>query len=84
MEHAECLARTAERKASAQRGHYLRRLHRIEMESNRLRVSVMQAENEVQRMNAASKKVEACVFVKGYGFGFVFGSCLGFETFFGG
>jgi hypothetical protein len=44
----------------------------------------MQAENEVQRMNAASKKVEACVFVKGYGFGFVFGSCLGFETIFGG
>ena len=59
MEHAQCLARTAERKASAQRGHFLRRLQTIEMESERLRVSVMEAENEVQRMDAASKKVEA-------------------------
>lgn len=57
MEHAQCLARTAERKASAQRGHFLRRLQRIAMESDRLRESVMDAEKEVQRMAAASKKV---------------------------
>ncbi len=65
MEHAQCLARTAERKASAQRGHFLRRLQRIEMESDRLRVSVMHAEKEVHRMDAASKKVAAWVLFKG-------------------
>jgi hypothetical protein len=67
VEHAQCLARTAERKASAQRGHFLRRLQKIEMESDRLRVSVMDAKKEVQRMDAASKKVAASIFCTGYG-----------------
>ena len=65
MEHAQCLARTAKRKASAHRGHCIRRLQTFEMESERLRVSVMEAEKEVQRMDAASKKVYAWVFCKG-------------------
>ena len=57
MEHAQCLARTAERKASAQRGHLLRRLQTIEMETERLRVSVLEAEKKVQHSDAATKKV---------------------------
>ena len=57
MEHAQCLARTAERKASAQRGHLLRRLQTIEMKSERLRVSVLEAEKKVQHSDAATKKV---------------------------
>ena len=63
VEHAQCLATTAERKSSAQRGHLLRRLLTIEMESERLRVSVMEAEKKVQRSDAATKKVNAWVFL---------------------
>ncbi len=63
MEHAQCLARTAELKASAQRGYFLRRLQTIEMESERLRLSVMEAEKKVQRIDAATKKVYAWLFL---------------------
>jgi hypothetical protein len=59
VEHAQCLAKTAEKKASAQRVHYKRRLVTLEVESDRLRASVLvrEAEKHVKLMEASNKKV---------------------------
>ena len=57
VEHAQCLAKTAEKKASAQRVHYKRRLVTLEVESDRLRASVREAEKHVKLTEASNKKV---------------------------
>ncbi len=47
MEHAQSMIKSEERKAAAQRVRYKRRLETLEVESDRLRVSVMEAEAQV-------------------------------------
>ena len=61
MEHAECLASTAERKLSAQRAHFMRRLEIITMESEKLRGSVREAEQLAKNMTAQNRKVTILV-----------------------
>jgi hypothetical protein len=64
VEHAQCMVKSEERKASAQRAHYKRRLASIEMESERLRVSVKDAEAQVKAMERLNKKVRVRVRVR--------------------
>jgi hypothetical protein len=61
VEHAECLARSAERKVSAQREHFMRRLQTITVESDTFRSSVLEAEQRLQTMAAESRKVRVWV-----------------------
>ena len=61
VEHAECLASSAERKVSAQRAHFMRRLQIITMESDKLRGSVREAEQLAKTMTAQHKKVRILV-----------------------
>ena len=61
VEHAECLARSAERKVSAQRAHFMRRLQTITMESDKLRGSVLEAEQLAKTMAAQNRKVRVLV-----------------------
>jgi hypothetical protein len=61
VEHAECLARSAERKMSAQRAHFMRRLQTITMESDRLRGIVLEAEQLVKTMAVENRKVRVLV-----------------------
>jgi hypothetical protein len=65
VEHAQCMVKSEERKASAQRAHYKRRLASIEIESSeRLRVSVKEAEAQVNAMERLNKKVRVRVRVR--------------------
>ena len=61
VEHAECLASSAERKVSAQRTHFMRRLQTITIESDTLRGSVLEAEQLVKTMAAQNRKVRIFV-----------------------
>ena len=61
VEHAECLASSAERKVSAQRAHFMRRLEIITMESDKLRGSVREAEQLAKNMTAQNRKVRILV-----------------------
>ena len=61
VEHAECLASSAERKVSAQRTHFMRRLQTITIESDTLRGSVLEAEQLVKTMAAQNRKVRVLV-----------------------
>ncbi len=61
VQHAECLARSAERKVSAQRAHFMRRLQTITLESDRLRGSVLESEQQVKTMAAENRKVSVLV-----------------------
>ncbi len=64
VEHAQCMVKSEERKASAQRARYKRRLATLELESDRLRVSVMEAEAQVKAMEWSNKKVRVRVRVR--------------------
>jgi hypothetical protein len=57
VEHAQSMIKSEERKAAAQRARYKRRLETLEVESDRLRGSVMEAEAQVKAMAWANKKV---------------------------
>ena len=63
VEHAECLARSAERKVSAQRAQFMRRLQRLSTESDKLRGSVLDAEQVAKTMAAQNRKVRVLVWL---------------------
>jgi Tfp pilus assembly protein PilV len=57
VEEAQCMVKREERKASAQRALYQRRLATLQIESDTLRVSVKEAEAQVTAMELSNKKV---------------------------
>jgi hypothetical protein len=61
VENAQCRVKSEERKASAQRARYKRRMLTLELESDRLRVSVMEAEAQLKGMEWSNKKVRVTV-----------------------
>jgi hypothetical protein len=57
VQHAQSMIISEERKAAAQLARYKRRLATLEVESDRLRVSVMEAEAQVKAMTWSNEKV---------------------------
>jgi hypothetical protein len=64
VQHAQSMIKSEERKAAAQRARYKRRLVTLEVESDRLRVSAMEAEAQVKAVAWSDKKVRVRVWLK--------------------
>ena len=70
VEHAQSRVNREERKASAQRARYKRRLLALQLESDRLRDSIKAAEAQSKAMEWSNKKVRVRVRVRvGLGLG---------------